>query len=59
MASKKALEVPLTLSRFVDFYERTIEPRFRVIIEEELREFRNEVNNRFDDLYKKFETLRR
>ena len=52
-------EAPLTFGRFVDFYQQHIEPRFEKLdkLEKEFTEFRQEVNTRFDDLYKKFEDL--
>ncbi len=64
MPVEKKDEKPLTLSQFTQFYNEAIDPRFRNIENEmkELRnefiQFRHEVNQRFDFLFKKFEDLR-
>jgi len=53
-------EKPLTLSQFVEFYSKMIEPRFAAIENEvkefrqEFREFKSDTVSKFDDLYKKF-----
>lgn len=53
-------EKPLTLSQLIQFYQKTIEPRFEKIekkLEEHDKRF-DEIDARFDDLYKKFEGLK-
>jgi len=56
-------ETPLTFERFVGFYNQYIEPRFQKLetnlseFRGEFDSFRDEVNTRFDDIYKKLETL--
>ncbi len=58
--SQREEEKPLTLSQLIQFYQKTIEPRFEKIenkLQEHDRRF-DEIDSRFDDLYKKFEDLR-
>ena len=52
-------ESPLTLNRLVSFYEKAIKPQLDEIplLRKDLEVFRNEVNQRFDDLYRKYEKL--
>ncbi len=56
----KLSEKPLTFSQFIKFYKEFIEPGIKEIffVKSDLVEFRHEVNQRFDFLFKKFEDLR-
>ncbi len=64
MPAKKTTEKPLTYSQLLEYHHKLVEPRFQKIdgtidrIEREFQEFRHEVNQRFDFLFKKFEDLR-
>lgn len=49
-------EQPLTLSAFIIFYEKKIEPRF-FTIETEMREFKNETTERFEKVFAELEKL--
>lgn len=59
MSGPSPTTAPLTLTQLVQF----LEPRFNAVerrfdtIDEQARTFRLEVQERFDDLYKKFEML--
>lgn len=52
-------DTPLTFNQFVNFYHHNIQPQFDEmrVFQEEMREFQRRTDGRFDDLYKKFETL--
>jgi chromosome segregation ATPase len=46
----------LLSSQVVDFYQKVIKLDFQKTIKEEITNMQNEMNQRLDDLYKKFET---
>ena len=50
-------EAPLTLAPFMEFYEKTIEPRLSHLMDDRISVLKNKMNGHFDDLYKTFETL--
>ena len=62
-AKAKRAEKPLTFSQLLEYHHKLVEPRFVNLeekidkIENGIQQFRHESNQRFDDLYKKFEAL--
>lgn len=56
MPAKKK-ENPLTLTQLNEFYLRIIKPDTEVLVYKQLNSLRVEMNENFEDLYKKFEDL--
>lgn len=55
MAEKESKTSPLTFSDLADFFNKVIKPELELLAsKEDLRVLRSEINDRFDDLYKKF-----
>lgn len=56
-------EKPLTLSQLIDYHNKLVEPRLEKLdkrmdsLEVTIKALQHEMNQRFDDLYKKFEAL--
>ncbi len=48
---------PESLAQLMEFYQTIIKPETNQIMQDGLREFRDEVSRNFDFLFKKFETL--
>jgi predicted nuclease with TOPRIM domain len=57
MAQKKPIK-PLSLNDLGHVFNQTVEPSLQRIFSEEITPLKFEMNQRFDDLYKKFEALK-
>lgn len=58
MTQSKKSNPSLSLKELGDFFDRTVEPNLQRIISEEIQPLRSDMNQGFDDLYKKFEDLK-
>ena len=57
MPDKRVMGKPVTLSVLIDFFDKIVEPRFIKLMDERFLASESRMNQRFDDLYRKYERL--
>ena len=57
MPDKRVMEKPVTLSVLINFFDKIVEPRFIKLMDERFLASESRMNQRFDDLYRKYERL--